>query len=95
MITKLSVNDRHSTSICPSNVTRDILERREKQFVSKEVLTKRRYVFDTKGQGFFRVRSIGLRGQDDQSWTMKYARLRRSKVKSKSTKVGPQVHNDA
>jgi hypothetical protein len=44
---------------------------------------------DTKGQGFFRVRSIGLRGQDDQSWTMKYARLRRSKVKSKSTKVGP------
>jgi hypothetical protein len=29
----------------------------------------------------------GLRGQDDQSWTMKYTRLRRSKVKYKSTRV--------
>jgi hypothetical protein len=29
-------------------VTRDVLERREEQFVSKEVLTKRRYIFDTK-----------------------------------------------
>jgi hypothetical protein len=52
MITKLSVNDRHSTSICPSNVTRDILERREKQFVSKEVLTKRRYVLIQRDKGF-------------------------------------------
>jgi hypothetical protein len=62
-------------------VTRGILERREEQFVSREVLTKRRYVLNMKWQGFLGHKGWDFRGQDDRSWTMKYARLHRSKVR--------------
>jgi hypothetical protein len=48
-------------------VTRDVLERRGERFVSREVLTKRRYVLDTKYLGFSvtrdgysEVKTIGL-----------------------------------
>jgi hypothetical protein len=39
-------------------VTRDVPERRGKQFVSREVLTKRRCVLVTKYKGFCVTRSV-------------------------------------
>jgi hypothetical protein len=62
-------------------ITRDVLERREERIVSREVLTKRRYVLVNEVARF--LRSQVQRFQDSRSWTMKYARLRRSKVETR------------
>jgi hypothetical protein len=60
----------HQSSSCTTHgqvVMRDVLERRGERFVSRAVLTKRRYVLDTKYLGFnvargeySEVKTIGL-----------------------------------